>query len=72
MRVEQNDYANRFSTNNSPRDERLSNRASSIGVQGKGSPGKSYSRMATTSVFGGNKFHSGLSSYNYMTKTHVG
>ena len=32
MRIEQNDYANKFSTNNSPRDEKLSQRASSIGV----------------------------------------
>ena len=32
MRIEQNDYQNKFSTNNSPRDEKLSNRASSIGV----------------------------------------
>jgi len=32
MRIEQNDYQDKFSTNNSPRDDKLSNRASSIGV----------------------------------------
>lgn len=65
------DYANRFSQNNSPRDERLSYRASSIGAQGT-SQGKLYTRMNTTTMFGGNKFHSGLSSYNGATKTYVG
>lgn len=32
QRSDQNDYHNKFSSNNSPRDDKLSNRASSIGV----------------------------------------
>lgn len=68
VRQEQ-DYYNKYSMNNSPRDERLSFRASSIGAQG--SQGK-FHKMNTTTIFGGNKFHSGLSNYNYNTRTHIG
>jgi len=70
IKREADDYVNKFSVNNSPRDERLSFRASSIGAQGS-SQGK-FNRMNNTTMFGGNKFHSGLSNYNYTTKTHIG